>query len=157
MARQIWTDQYVPIVGQQQVDYMLETYQNKKDLITQLQEGYEYYTIARDERLVGYMALVPKEHMLLLSKIYVARSERGHGLGQKMLAFAEHICQERGIKTIYLRVNKNNTHSIAWYRHSGFEKGRSLIQNIGNGFFMDDYEMEKSIADCSQSHHIFKT
>jgi RimJ/RimL family protein N-acetyltransferase len=43
-------------------------------------------------------------------------------------------------------VNKNNVNSIKVYEKLGFKKTGPVIQDIGNGFVMDDYKMEKDIT-----------
>jgi diamine N-acetyltransferase len=151
LARVIWTDHYAPIIGQDQVDYMLGKFQSEKAIAAQLGDGYEYYTVSRGGRIVGYLAIVPDADtdMLMISKIYVLRSGRDHGFGRAMLEFAEDICRERRISTLCLTVNKNNRHSIAWYTRMGFKNVGSIVQDIGGGFLMDDYRMEKSIGQLS--------
>ena len=148
LAREIWCEHYVPIIGQGQVDYMLGKFQSERAITEQIAEAYEYYIVTHHEKSVGYMAVVPKmsEASLMLSKIYVKKSARGRGLGQKMLEFMGNLCRHRNIKKIWLTVNKNNSHAIAWYSRMGFINTASLIQDIGEGFVMDDYQMEKTIG-----------
>mgnify|MGYP001261989083 CR=1 FL=1 len=38
--------------------------------------------------------------------------------------------------------NKHNDHSLNVYRHFGFQTIDAQKNDIGNGFFMDDYIME---------------
>lgn len=59
------------------------------------------------------------------------------------MQFMVEFARERHLKKIVLTVNKNNLHSIAAYKKLGFTTVESLIQDIGNGFVMDDYKMEK--------------
>jgi diphthamide synthase (EF-2-diphthine--ammonia ligase) len=40
LAREIWQEHYEPIIGQKQVDYMLEKFQSEKALVEQLGESY---------------------------------------------------------------------------------------------------------------------
>jgi len=47
---------------------------------------------------------------------------------------------------MWLTVNKNNSHSIAWYSRMGFTNAGPILQDIGGGFVMDDFRMEKSIG-----------
>jgi ribosomal protein S18 acetylase RimI-like enzyme len=82
----------------------------------------------------------------MISKLYVRKSERGHGLGKKTLRFVENLGLQRGITRIWLTVNKNNAHSIAWYSRMGFRNAGSIIQDIGGGFVMDDFRLEKTIG-----------
>jgi diamine N-acetyltransferase len=44
-----------------------------------------------------------------------------------------------------LTVNKGNEGSIAIYRKSGFSVRESVVFNIGNGYVMDDFIMEKRL------------
>ncbi len=148
LAREIWTEHYVPIIGQEQVDYMLDRFQSESAIAAQLADGYEYYTVSLEGKIEGYMALLPDEHKgtVMMSKIYVRKSMRGRGFGRVMLELAENICRERKIRTLWLTVNKNNSQSLAWYMRMGFKNVGSTVQDIGSGFMMDDYRMEKTIA-----------
>jgi ribosomal protein S18 acetylase RimI-like enzyme len=151
LAREIWQEHYEPIIGQKQIDYMLEKFQSERALAEQLGESYEYYIVVHHGQSVGYVAIVPdkSEPALMISKLYVRKSERGHGLGKKTLRFVENLGQKRGITRIWLTVNKNNTHSIAWYSRMGFRNAGSIIQDIGSGFIMDDFRLEKTIGQQS--------
>ncbi len=58
LAREIWQEHYLAIVGQGQVDYMLEKFQSERAVAEQIAEGYEYYSVVCDECVVGYVAIV---------------------------------------------------------------------------------------------------
>jgi diamine N-acetyltransferase len=148
LAREIWREHYEPIIGRKQVDYMLEKFQSEQALVEQLGESYEYYLVVHHGQNVGYVAVVPDKSgpALMLSKLYVGKSERGHGFGKKTLQFVENLCLQRGITRIWLTVNKNNARSIAWYSRMGFRNAGSIIQDIGGGFVMDDFRLEKTIT-----------
>jgi len=147
LAHEIWQEHYVPIIGQRQVDYMLEKFQSEKAVIEQLGNFYEYYIVIHQGQSVGYVAVVPNrlQSTLLISKIYIRGPKRGLRLGKTTLRFVENLCLQRGIKLIWLTVNKNNAHSIAWYLRMGFRNVGSTIAEIGGGFIMDDFRMEKTI------------
>ena len=81
LARETWTQHYVPIIGAAQVEYMLAKFQSTEAIARQIAaEGYEYYLAPG----AGYLALVPDpaKKSLLLSKIYVKAAARGTGLGR---------------------------------------------------------------------------
>jgi len=147
LAREIWTEHYVPIVGQDQVEYMLKSFQSEHALKEQLSGGHEYYIVMREGVTAGYCAVVVNERDadVLLSKIYVRRSERRHGVGKAILQFVERLCSKRGITRIWLVVNRNNVDSIAWYLRAGFRNAGSTVRDIGGGFVMDDFRMEKTV------------
>ncbi|MCP1726787.1 ribosomal protein S18 acetylase RimI-like enzyme [Natronospira proteinivora] len=146
LARKIWTAHYTPIIGKAQVDYMLERFQSEQAIAQQIRDGQEYYLL-RDEGEVGYLGLVPDsaQKTLMISKIYVDGEQRGKGYGWHMLDFVESLCRERGLESIWLTVNKHNQDSIYWYQNRGFNKTGALVQDIGGGFVMDDYRLEKSL------------
>ncbi len=147
LAREIWPEHYLPIIGQAQVDYMLAKFQSADAIAAQLREQYEYFLVLDEGMSAGYVAIVPDADTskLLLSKIYVLKELRGRGLGKGMLGFVENICRERGIRTLWLTANKNNKASIDWYQRMGFVNIGATVQDIGNGFVMADYVMEKNI------------
>ena len=148
LAREIWEEHYVPIIGQAQVDYMLDKFQSEKAIDDQLAHGYEYYLAVSNGRSSGYVALAhdPDESTLMISKIYVQKAHRGRGYGKKMLELAEELCRERGAARLWLTVNKNNSQSIAWYERMGFVNAGPCVTDIGDGFVMDDFRMEKAIG-----------
>jgi len=145
LAREIWTGHYIPIIGKAQVDYMLARYQSKQAVIEQIASGVLYFLIEEDHAFIGYIAVHPRNDELFLSKIYLQSSLRAKGYGRKAMQFVETLASERGLRKIILTVNKNNTGAIRAYEKMGFKKTGSVIQDIGSGFVMDDYAMEKTI------------
>lgn len=147
LAKDIWTDYYVPIIGEKQVEYMLIKFQSSAAIKSQITEGAEYYLIKTDDKLIGYAGLVLDEsrEKILLSKLYVSNVMRGKGAGKALLDFIEIKCLNENISFIWLTVNKMNNESINWYKRQGFVLTDEVKSDIGNGFFMDDYIMEKRI------------
>ncbi|MCJ8501189.1 GNAT family N-acetyltransferase [Desulfatitalea alkaliphila] len=146
LAREIWTAHYTPIIGRAQVDYMVQKFQSAPAVAAQVDEDYAYYLVTSDAQEVGYLAVVPDvdDGSLLLSKIYLLASQRGHGLGKEMLRFVEDLCRRQGLGMVWLTVNKHNAAAIAWYERMGFTNAGPIVQDIGGGFVMDDYKMEKT-------------
>ena len=149
LACQIWTDHFTPIIGSAQVEYMLDKFQSSDAMTRQISGGYDYFLAVVDDKNVGYMAIVPNadQSSLMISKIYVKKDVRGSGVGCRFLEHAESIGQECGFKTIWLTVNKHNADTIAWYERMGFENADTMVQDIGNGFFMDDFKMVKKLPE----------
>ena len=145
LARETWTQHYVPIIGAAQVEYMLAKFQSAEAIARQITtEGYEYYWAPG----AGYLALVPDpvRKSVMLSKIYVLADRRGTGVGRAMVAFAEKRAAELGGAELWLTVNKHNAGSIAFYEKTGFRKTEALVTDIGGGFVMDDWRMAKDLA-----------
>ena len=92
LAREIWTEHYTPIIGRDQVNYMLCTFQSKDAISTQMDtEGYRYFLMEEEGAHIGYMAVQSSGDELFLSKIYIKASERGKGLGKKAIRFLENL------------------------------------------------------------------
>lgn len=145
LAQTIWNEYFTPIIGRLQVVYMLDKFQSRKAIQSQISTGYEYYLVQSETEYVGYTALVPDNNKMMVSKLYTANASRGQGVGKAMLKQIESRCVLENIGTIWLTVNKHNDSSISWYKHHGFRIVDSVKADIGNGFFMDDYIMEKPV------------
>ena len=151
LAHEIWNQHFPPMIGQEHVDYMLDKFQGVPAITRQIREdGYEYYLIVDEDQYTGYFALVAEDGdggALQLSKLYLKRSSRGRGLGRAVLAWIEEECIARGVRELWLTVNKDNADSIAFYQRIGFGIAGSSVTDIGGGFVMDDYRMAKSVVD----------
>ena len=145
LAREIWQDHYLSIIGQAQIDYMLGTFQSAEAISAQIAAGHEYYLVRYRGQDAGYLAIVADDDgaALKISKIYVRRAERGLGVGKAMLVFVEDLCRQRGIGRVWLTVNRHNAGSIAWYERMGFRNTGPVVQDIGGGFVMDDFRFER--------------
>ena len=145
LADEIWRQHYTSIIGTEQVNYMLDKFQSAAAISEQIGKGAYYYILYCNENPSGYFSYYLEEDHLFLSKIYVKESERGKGFGREMMKFIvdEVLLKEK--KSISLTVNKNNDKSIAAYQKMGFKIIKPLVMDIGGGFVMDDYYMEKQI------------
>ena len=55
------------------------------------------------------------------------------------------VMHKNGASRITLTVNKNNADTISIYTRPGFDNRGPVVQEIGNGFVMDDCKMEKAV------------
>jgi RimJ/RimL family protein N-acetyltransferase len=148
LAHSIWREYFVPIIGSPQVEYMLEKFQSRQALLNQIEkDGFLYYLLEdKNGNWIGYFGVVPQKKDLFLSKLYVTAENRGKGYGRCALEFIETLAGDTGLSKITLTVNKNNSDSINAYKKLGFVITNSLVADIGNGFVMDDYKMEKAAS-----------
>ena len=146
LADEIWREHYKPIIGTEQVDYMLAKFQSAEQICEDIKHnGYIYFTAVHinSGEMIGYCASQPKENYLLLSKLYVRKDYRGKGVARRFLDEIIVLCRvEYGFDKIRLTVNKYNDNSIAAYQKMGFETIDSVRTDIGNRFFMDDFVLE---------------
>jgi len=142
LAQEIWEEYYPTIITQEQIHYMINTFQSPEAIENQIQEGMQYYLAISNEDEIGYLAYAAeKDCSLFLSKIYIKRNFRNRGKGREMFAFILGQAQKQKLKTVRLTVNKNNSASVEKYLKMGFSITDSVVKNIGNGFYMDDYVM----------------
>ena len=94
----------------------------------------------------GFIGLVPrKEGKMFLSKLYVSAAHRSRGLPRAAFDFIETLCQAEKLPAIYLTVNKKNFHAIEVYKYFGFHQTDAVVTDIGSGFVMNDYIMQKDL------------
>ena len=144
LAREIWHEHYDALLGSAQVDYMLSHFQSETAIKEQIGKGTVYLLAYWDDEPAGYCAYRPEEERMFLSKIYVKNDLRGRGIGKAFFDYVEG--QSNGKKSVYLTVNKHNDHSIAAYKRVGFSVADQVKTDIGEGYYMDDYIMEKALA-----------
>lgn len=140
IAEEIWHQHFTPIIGEAQVNYMVEKFQSYPALKSQIRDGgYEYYLIENGGAPCGYTGIHQEEGALFLSKLYIKKEARGQHLATQGLQFLIRLCKERGLKKIWLTCNKYNDNTLAIYNHLGFKITDEQVADIGNGFVMDDY------------------
>lgn len=144
LAREIWREHYTPIIGPQQVEYMLTKLQSKTAILNQIKnEGFIYYLLKAQNSWVGYTAIIPRADELFLSKLYIKAEHRNKGYGKLTIDFHEKTARKMGLTLIRLVVNKKNIKTIKAYLKSGFKIYDDVITQIGEGYVMDDHRMEK--------------
>jgi diamine N-acetyltransferase len=129
LARAIWREHYTPIIGKEQVEYMLEKFQTKDVIVHQIeQEGYSYFVLVDNNgNAVGYLGVIPKEDGLFLSKLYISSEHRGKSYGKCAIEFIEAMARDRNFSKVNLTVNKQNINSIKIYKKCGFVITESLV------------------------------
>lgn len=150
LAHQIWYEYYVPLIGRPQVDYMVARFQNAPAMQTQIDQGYEYFLVQRQDDTgqwagIGYCAVEEQPgRRMFLSKFYLHHDARGSGTGRRCMEFIEELARRRGLSLLWLTVNKGNP-AVQAYHKLGFRIAEELVMDIGGGFVMDDYRMEKAL------------
>lgn len=154
MAGEIWREYWPDIIGAEQTEYMVANFQSLEAITHDVREGgYEYWFIcaADDGRKVGYtggheerVSAGYEADRFFISKIYLLAEERGRGFASATIRFYDELCTKRGLRTMYLTVNKHNELGIHAYEGKGFMAIDAVETDIGNGFIMDDFIMEKA-------------
>lgn len=148
MADTVWHEWFATLLSIEQIDYMVKKFQSFSAMKKQIEnEGYEYYFLNVNGTNVGYIGIHIENDSkkLFLSKIYILKPFRGKRYASEAFEFLEGICQGMNLESMYLTVNKHNDNSINVYLKRGFENVKSQVTDIGKGFVMDDYVMEKKV------------
>lgn len=148
LAKESWKSAYANILEQAQIDYMLYLMYSESTLKTHFENpNYQYYLIQEDEVFLGFIGFEFHNELetTKLHRIYFLKEAQGKGLGKKALEFIKTETQKSGDKRLTLTVNKNNN-AKNFYESQGFKVYDEAIFDIGNGYVMDDYLMEFTIA-----------
>jgi ribosomal protein S18 acetylase RimI-like enzyme len=147
LARDVWRAHYPAIIGTAQTEYMLDQRYVPSLIREELARGVWWDTLAEDGTLLAFASSLPWEMpgTVKLDKLYVHPQHQRMGYGGALL---EHTCERAarlGFSKVLLAVNKHNTKAINAYRKHGFEIAEAIVKDIGGGFVMDDYIMEKVV------------
>lgn len=146
LAGVIWRHHYPGIISMEQIDYMLAQRYTPAIIRTQMQSGSAWWDQALlDGRMIGYAQYELHGSSVKLDKLYVHQDFQRSGYGSRMLAHVEDAARRRGADAVRLNVNKHNLKSIAAYRKNGYEVVETVVIDIGGGYVMDDYIMQKNL------------
>ncbi len=141
LAEKIWNSHYVPIIGQQQVNYMLERMYSPQSLQEQLTEKKHifYLVVLPGNETAGFVSVHRETNdEWFLNKFYMLTEKAARGLGT--LVFKELLKLLRP-KKITLTVNRQNYKSINFYFKNGFCIDHVADFDIGQGYVMNDFVM----------------
>jgi GNAT superfamily N-acetyltransferase len=144
----IWPVTFKEILSQEQIVYMMDMMYSTASLEKQMNELNHHYLLAEEDgEYLGYVSYelnyrgtpTTKVH-----KIYVLPSTQGKGVGRLFIDTVSEIAKKNNNTTLSLNVNRFNK-AIDFYKRVGFEFHTSENIDIGNGFVMEDYIMNKEL------------
>jgi diamine N-acetyltransferase len=148
LADVIWRGHYSSMISMAQIDYMLGGRYAPERLHAYVGSDVRWMWVLRvDAAPVGYCSCSLDESVdaMKLEQLYLLAEHKGRGLGGQMLRHVETHTRRQGRARLYLTVNKGNAVPIAIYRKSGFAIREEAVFDIGGGYVMDDYVMEKRL------------
>lgn len=159
IARATWPATFSDILSAEQIEYMLIRMYRREALEEQLAQGHVFHlllerteelsdtyvgTVSKQYRAVGYVS-----HQLdhlpqtgKIHKLYVLPETQGSGYGRALVQHVEHVARRAGQQRLRLDVNYQNK-AVEFYERLGFEKLDRHNTDIGNGYLMEDWRMEK--------------
>lgn len=146
LARVIWQATYKKIIPQAQIDHMLAERYSEDSLQVYLDAPGHWFELALvDGKLCGFCACEVYQGEYKLDKLYIHPDKQRLGIGGQLIARAAARGREQGYGEMILAVNKRNEQALAAYRKHGFAVRESVCVDIGKGFVMDDFIMEKPL------------
>lgn len=153
LAHRVWRATYAGFIPQAQIDHMLAVRYSPDGLGTYLshtgQPLERWFDLAcldsKQGEIAGFCACEIYQGEYKLDKLYVASEHQRHGIGARLIAAAGERGRALGHEHMILAVNKKNAQAIAAYTKHGFSIREAVCVDIGQGFVMDDYIMQKPL------------
>ncbi|UAY50805.1 GNAT family N-acetyltransferase [Ferruginibacter albus] len=146
LANLIWPLTYKDILTEEQIAYMMNLFYSEQSLKNQMERGHQFILALKDGIPVAYSSYFSKNKKTIhLQKIYVMPDLQGHGIGQLLLGHIINDIEPFGYQAMTLNVNRYNK-AVDFYKRIGFEILKEEDIDIGNGYFMNDYVMQKNIV-----------
>ncbi|KUJ60986.1 acetyltransferase [Flavobacteriaceae bacterium CRH] len=148
IAHKTWPLTYGEILSKEQLDYMLNLIYSDEALKDQFQKKEQlFYLISDAESTLGFIGI---EHqykngaVTRIHKIYLLPETQGKGIGKTVMEEIEKLALQNNSTALSLNVNRFNN-ALRFYQKLGFEVTDEVDIEIGNGYLMEDYVMEKRI------------
>lgn len=146
LAREIWQATYPGIITQEQIDFMLEQRYGHERLYEDLQESDKWLDQAfYAGRRIGFAFSEIYKGEFKLDKLYIHPDVQRKGVGGQLIANVAERARAAGYPCVILQVNKRNVNAINSYKKYGFVVRDVTVDDIGRGYVMDDYVMEKKL------------
>jgi ribosomal protein S18 acetylase RimI-like enzyme len=150
LAYKIWPVAYRDILSKEQLQYMLENFYSNHSLQSQISQEHHFFLIAFDDNspiaFASYsnVSETTEENRFKLHKLYILPGYQGKGVGKSIIQYIFEKIKSSVNTTLVLNVNRFNN-AVEFYKRIGFRVIKEEDIDIGNGFFMNDFVMEKKI------------
>ncbi|MEM6397410.1 MAG: GNAT family N-acetyltransferase [Bacteroidota bacterium] len=147
LAHIVWPPTFSGILSATQIDYMLDMMYSIDALRQQVEErGHVFHLLQEGDKNVGYVS-----HQIdylpgttKIHKLYALPDYQGRGHGRFMVDRISDFGRAAGQHTLRLDVNYQNN-AIGFYQKLGFEIVERIDTDIGHGYLMEDYVMERRL------------
>ena len=142
-AFEIWPQVYAALLSPEQISYMMDMMYSCDVIRSELESGVKWFIVKSGNDIAGYASIydtvfdgVPA---VKLDKLYLKECFRSRGIGRQLLSHLVQESKKAGASRMILNVNKYNTPAQSAYKRWGFTLAKSEVNDIGNGFVMDDF------------------
>jgi len=150
VANATWPATFKEILNADQIAYMLNWMYSDEALSKHIADpNHSFWLFQHDGQTLGFAGIEHHYHgakATKLHKIYVLPATQGMQIGKQLI---HHVIQEAvnaGSTSLLLNVNRYNT-ATGFYEKLGFQIIAEEDIDIGNGYLMEDYQMELMIRE----------
>lgn len=144
LAVKIWEVTYKNILSDEQLAYMHHKMNSVEALSKLINQDHKFIIPYENGIAKGYSCYKIYIDKTRIEKLYVLLDEHKKGIGKLMM---NHIIEKakEHVSIIELNVNRQNE-AVTFYEKMGFKILKEVDIPIGEGFFMNDYIMQKTIV-----------
>lgn len=145
LSLQVWPATYASILSREQIDYMMNLMYSEAALHQQMKDDHRFLIVYNAGIPIGFASYSQLEPgVFKLQKIYIITLQQGRGTGRYVIEQIIDRIRQEGGTLLRLNVNRNNR-AKDFYEKLGFVAVREEDVPIGNGYFMNDFVMEKTL------------
>ncbi len=143
LSLKTWPQTYSTIISSEQIEYMMNLMYSAVSIREQMKQQNEFIIVNDGRDPVGFAAFsLIDTGIYKLHKIYLLPQMQGKGAGKFVINEIIKAMARKGGKALQLNVNRNNK-AKDFYEKMGFIILREEDIDIGGGYYMNDYIMEK--------------
>lgn len=145
LSLQVWPATYQNILSTEQIEYMMELMYSEAALHQQMKDNHHFQIVYNAGIPIGFASYSEVEPAVYkLHKIYILGLQQGRGTGRLVIEQIINNIRQEGARILRLNVNRHNK-AREFYEKLGFHSVKEEDVAIGNGYFMNDYVMEKEL------------
>lgn len=150
VALRTWPATFGAILSPSQISYMLDMMYSPDALQKQVQALGHVFLLAKDSEtaecfgFTSYELDYKGDAVTKIHKIYLLPSSQGKGVGRLLIDDVAERARQHGNTRLSLNVNRFNK-AVTFYERMGFAVVGQENIDIGNGFLMEDFVMEKPL------------
>jgi GNAT superfamily N-acetyltransferase len=155
IAYQTWPKTFGEILSPTQIDYMLDMMYSLDSLQAQVYNKGHVFLLAKDtdsDEYLGYVSYelnYKGEPLTKIHKIYLLPASQGKGVGRLLIDKVAEVSIGNSNDRLGLNVNRYNK-AVQFYERMGFSVVGQEDIDIGDGFLMEDFVMEKPLNSFTE-------
>jgi GNAT superfamily N-acetyltransferase len=148
IARLAWENTYTEILSREQIEYMFEWMYSVPSMMEQMNaRGHRFLIAGEGNAYTGFASFelnCKNSGHTKIHKLYVLPEAQGSGTGKALVEAVAEIAKAFGNTHLTLNVNRFNK-AQGFYKRIGFDIIAEEDIDIGRGYLMEDYIMEKAL------------